>query len=43
MKKRKQHYVPKLYLKNFTQNNFFTVYNVEKNEKIKNVYYGSQC
>ena len=43
MKKRKQHYVPKLYLKNFTKNNFFNVYNIEKDELINNVHYASQC
>lgn len=43
MKRKKQHYVPKFYLKNFTDNNFLSIYNIEKNEIITNAYFESQC
>lgn len=38
----KQHYVPKFYLKNFSNNNYFNIYN-RKNGLIENVPYKSQC
>lgn len=40
--KTKQHYVPKLYLKNFSDGKFFNIYNLKKG-LIENVPYGNQC
>jgi len=40
--KNKQHYVPRMYLRNFANGNLFDLYNI-KNGLIKNVAFNSQC
>lgn len=41
--KRKQHYVPQMYLKNFADGKLFNVYNIEKNKLIPNIPFRTQC
>lgn len=43
MKNKKQHYVSKLYMKNFTNDNIFNVLNLKTGQVILNVPYESQC
>lgn len=44
VKRKKQHYVPQFYLKNFTrEDNTFSIYNVINNEIIQKAPYKSQC
>lgn len=41
--KKKQHYVPKTYLKHFANEKAFSVLNIDKNVIYENVPYASQC
>ena len=41
--KKKQHYVPKTYLKHFSNEKIFSVLNIDKNMIYENVPYASQC
>ena len=40
---KKQHYVPKTYLKHFSNGKLFSVLNVENGDIYENVAYGNQC
>lgn len=42
-KTKEQHYVPKMYMKNFTSNNFFNLIDIDKNKFLGSVPYFTQC